>query len=255
MTEISLDLVKELRSKTGVSIMQCKKALVEAEGDMEKALINLTKKSGEIAAKKGDRELGSGVIAIADGVMIELACETDFVANNAEFQSLAKKIAGVIAQESITEHTDERLLSLTAEATQKFGERTQVVRFSVVGENAGSYVHSNNLIGSFVTFDSKVDPQLSKGIAMHIAAQNPRYLNKEDITEEEMNKAREVLSEEVADKPADMQEKILDGKIAAYFKERVLLEQGYIMDPSQTVGSIVKNTPITGFVRYGVGEI
>ena len=250
MTEISLDLVKELRTKTGVSIMQCKKALEEAEGDMEKALINLTKKSGEIAAKKGDREFGAGTIAIADNVMVEFACETDFVANNEEFQEVAKKLATMTANGT----TEEEVAAVCAEATQKFGERTSLLRSHTFAEGSGSYVHSNKTIGSVVEFEGEVAADLAKGLAMHVAAQNPRYMKREDITEEEMAKAKEVLAEEVADKPAEMQEKILEGKIASYFKERVFLEQGYIMDPSQTIGQIIGDAQVSAFVRYGVGE-
>ena len=251
MSEISLDQVKELRNKTGVSIMQCKKALEEAEGDMEKALINLTKKSGEIAAKKSDREFGAGVIAINDGVMVELACETDFVANNEEFQALASELASHVARDTDQETVDTRI----SEATQKFGERTSLLRSEQFEGTTGQYVHSNKQIGSVVVFSSDVDDQLAKGIAMHVAAQNPRYLTKEDITEEEMAKAKEVLSEEVADKPAEMQEKILEGKLSAYFKERVLQEQGYIMDPSQSVSKVLpEGVSIERFVRFAVGE-
>lgn len=250
MTEISLDLVKELRAKTGVSIMQCKKALEEAEGDMERALINLTKKSGEIAAKKGDRELGSGVVAIADNVLVEFACETDFVANNEEFQAVAANIASKIAGGA----SEEDLTAVCAEATQKFGERTEVVRHESFTDGAGAYVHSNKRVAAVVEFDGDAG-ELAKQLAMHVAAQNPRYLVKEDISDDEMAKAKEVLQEEVADKPAEMQEKILEGKIASYFKERVLMEQGFIMDPSQTVANMLPTgVTITKFVRFGVGE-
>ena len=251
MTEISLDLIKTLRARTGVSIMQCKKALEEAEGDMERALINLTKKSGEIAAKKGDRTLGSGVIAIADNVMIEVACETDFVAQNEEFRALAttlaEKIAGGVSEEE--------LVGVCAEATQKFGERTEVVRHHSFTEGAGVYVHNNRQIGAVVELNGEVE-ELAKHLAMHVAAQNPRYLTREDISPEELAKAREVLEEEVADKPAEMREKILEGKISSYFKERVLMEQAFIMDPSHSVADILpEGLSITSYLRFGVGEV
>ena len=252
---ITIDQVKELRNKTGVSIMQCKKALEEAEGDMEKALINLTKKSGEIAAKKGDRELGAGVVAIAQEgnvtAMVELACETDFVANNEEFQALAKELALHVAAGTATEEAVTEKLS---GATQKFGERTELVRTETFSNNVGMYVHGNGSVAAVVEFEGDVDATLAKQIAMHVSAQNPRYMMKSDITDEEMAKAKEVLAEEVADKPADMQEKILEGKINSYFKERVLMEQAFIMDPSQTVGNAVGDTKISKFVRYGVGQ-
>ena len=255
---ITIDQVKELRNKTGVSIMQCKKALEEAEGDMEKALINLTKKSGEIAAKKGDRDLGAGVIAMAQEgdktALVELACETDFVANNKEFQQLAKDIASHILSTGISGTDDEAVVAKCNEATQKFGERTELVRYEVFEGAVGAYVHSNNSVGAVVAFEGDVDAMLAKQLAMHVSAQNPKYLLKSDITDEEMAKAKEVLQEEVADKPADMQEKILEGKINSYFKERVLMEQGFIIDPSQTVENSLNGATISKFVRYGVGE-
>ena len=252
---ISIEQVKELRNKTGVSIMQCKKALEEAEGDMEKALINLTKKSGEIAAKKGDRDLGAGVIAIAQehGVtaIVELACETDFVANNEEFRALAKELATHVAAGTAT---DEVVTEKLSGATQKFGERTELVRSETFEGIVGMYVHGNGSVGAVVAFEGDVDATLAKQMAMHVSAQNPRYLVKSDITDDEMAKAKEVLAEEVADKPADMQEKILEGKINSYFKERVLMEQAYIMDPSSTVENSLNGAVVTRFVRYGVGQ-
>lgn len=255
---ITIEDVKQLRNKTGVSIMQCKKALEEAEGDMEKALINLTKKSGEIAAKKGDRDLGAGVVSIVkEGektVVLELACETDFVANNEEFGALAEEIAGWALAGEVSSPEDEKITARLAEATQKFGERTEVVRFDMLEGTTGTYVHSNKLIAAVVAFDGDVDETLAKQVAMHISAQNPKYMTKSEITDEEMAKAKEVLAEEVADKPADMQEKILEGKINSYFKERVLMEQSFIMDPSKTVENALNGANLTTFVRYGVGE-
>jgi elongation factor Ts len=170
--EITLDTVKQLRDKTGVSIMQCRKALEEAEGDMDKAEVILKKRSGAAADKKADRELGAGAIGtyVHDGVvgaMILLSSETDFVSKNEEFGDLAR------------------------------------------------------------------------AIAMHVAAVNPAYLSSEEISEEARKAALAVFTEEVKDKPADMQEKILEGKMAAYFKDQVLLEQPYIRDESKTVRDLL----------------
>lgn len=170
---ITTEEIKALREKTGVSVMQCKKALEEAGGDMEKALIILTKKSGDIVAKKGDRELGAGVIQSyihaggTVGAMVELNSETDFVSKHEDFATLARDIA------------------------------------------------------------------------MHVAAQKPRFLSKEGVKDEDVVKAREVFAEEVKDKPKDMQEKILEGKLDAYLKERILLEQDFIKDPSKTIGDLI----------------
>ncbi|MFC1802088.1 elongation factor Ts [Patescibacteria group bacterium] len=189
---ITTDQIKELRDKTGVSIMQCKKALEEVGGDMEKALVVLTKKSGEIAAKKSDRQLGAGVVQAyihADntvGALVELSCETDFVAKNEEFVTLARDIA------------------------------------------------------------------------MQITAVNPGFLKKEDISEEAKQKAKEVFLTEVEDKPEEMKEKILEGKLASYFKERVLLDQSFIKNSDISVNDLIQSAiqkfgekiEVTNFSRF-----
>lgn len=169
---ISLDIVKQLRDKTGVSIMQCQKALEEAEGDMDKAEVILKKRSGAAADKKSDRELGAGAIGsyVHDGTvgaMVLLSSETDFVARNEEFSELAR------------------------------------------------------------------------ALAMHIAASNPTVLTSEEISETAKAAAMSIFQEEVKDKPAEMQEKILEGKMASYFKDQVLLDQAYIRDDSKTIRDLL----------------
>ncbi len=194
--EITTELIKELRDKTGVSVMQCKKALEEAEGDMEKALVILRKKSADIATKKNDRTLGAGVISSyihstgTVGTLVELLCETDFVANNDEFKALARDIA------------------------------------------------------------------------MHATAAMPQFLKIEDIDEHAQTLAKEMLQKEVADKPADMQEKILEGKLAAYWKDKVLLEQSFIKNPDVTVMNLIQSAvqkfgekiEVSRFVRFSVSQ-
>jgi len=172
---ISIDDVKKLRDETGVSIMQCKKALEEVDGDHEKALIILKKKSSEIAAKKADRDLGAGTIGAylhTNGVvasLVTLSCETDFVSKNEEFV------------------------------------------------------------------------QLAKDIAMHVTAMNPSFTQFTEVSEDEMAKAKEVFMKEVdQSKPADIQEKIIEGKLKAHFGEQVLLEQSFVKDPSVTIGGLIE---------------
>jgi len=253
MTDISIDLVKQLRDMTGVSIMQCKKALIEAEGDLEKAKIALTKKSGEIAAKKGDRELGAGTVVIVnDGgktIIAEVSCETDFVGKNPDYIKMVEEVAqGILVGEDVSEKINE--------AIQKFGERIEVTRQEIFeSDNLGKYIH-NGLIGVVVEFDGPVDEAFGKDIAMHIAAQNPKYLSEEDIDPEEKAKAEETLREEVKDKPAEMQDKILQGKMNSFFKERVLMTQGFIKDPSKSIKNLLeeKGVNIVKFTRFGVGE-
>ncbi len=170
---VSLDDVKKLREETGVSIMQCKKALEEAEGDFERARVILRKVSAQIAEKKADRELGAGVVQAyvhagntVAGVVV-LSCETDFVAKNEEFVALAKDIA------------------------------------------------------------------------MHIAAMAPQFISKDDVKDEDIAAAKEVFKKEVADKPEDLQEKILEGKINSYLEDKVLLEQTFIKDPSKKIKDLI----------------
>lgn len=259
MSEITLEMVKDLREQTAVSIMQCKKALEEADGDLEKAKIALTKKSGEIAAKKGDRELNAGVILSKiegnKGVMIEFACETDFVANNEDFKNAGNEILEKIFSQNL-EKDEEEIATAITEAIQKFGERVDIAKLEKVEGNLGSYIHSNNSVGSLVLFSSDISEELGKDVAMHVAAQNPKYLKTEDIDEEERNKAEDTLREEVVDKPAEMQDKILEGKMNAYFKERVLLTQSFIKNPDQTIEKLLEenDNSIISFVRMGVGE-
>lgn len=171
---ITTDQVKELRDKTGISVMQCKKALEEANGDMEKALVLLKKKGADIASKKSSRELGAGVVASyihgngSIGAMVVLQSETDFVSKNKEFSELA--------------------------------------------------------------YD----------IAMHISATNPEYLSREEINEAEIEKAKEAFKAEVENKPENMREKIIEGKVDSYFKDRILLEQSFIKNEEQTILQLIE---------------
>ncbi len=171
--EITSAQLKELRDKTGISVMQCKKALEEAGGDMEKAVIILKRKRSEAAEKKSDRALGAGAIGVylhntnEVSATVLLACETDFVSKNEEFVRLAKDIA------------------------------------------------------------------------MHVAASNPTYVTKQEVPQESLEKAKEVFRNEVLDKPADMQEKIIEGKMASYFREQILTEQPFIKNPDTTIGEMI----------------
>jgi elongation factor Ts len=192
--EITSAQLKELRDKTGISVMQCKKALEEAGGDMEKAVIILKKKRSEAADKKSDRKLGAGTVGVylhntnEVAAMVLLASETDFVSKNEEFIALAKDIA------------------------------------------------------------------------MQVVATDPKYMSRDDIPEETLEKAKEVFAGEIKDKPADMQEKIMEGKLASYFKEQILLEQDFIKNPETTIGEMVtgaiqkfgENVSIEKFSRVSV---
>ncbi len=236
---ITTDQVKALRDQTGISVMQCRKALEEAGGDMEKALMILKKKSTEIAAKKSDREAVEGRIVVLKkddkAVLVELNCETDFVAQNADFVSLAE----AIAQKALAEGKD------AAEAAapdminaiiQKIGENIKLGRIvEVSGTTIGSYVH-NGKTAVVVSLEGG-NADVAKDVAMHVAAMHPEYIRATDIPADMTEKAKAMFAEEVAasGKPADIQEKMLAGKLATYFKERTLLDQAFIKNPDVTI--------------------
>lgn len=251
---ITTELIKQLRDETGVSVMQCKKALEEVDGDIEKARIVLKKKSGVAAEKKADRELGAGFLAVntnSDTVaLVSLLCETDFVAKNEEFVNAAKKISEMALTDG--EAVVESSTSMVNELVQKMGENIKVGSVKIIKGNAGAYVH-NGAIGAVVVLKEK-DEDLSKDIAMHISAMRPAFMTEADISEDAKNNAKEIFQKEVdeqaGDKPEEMKAQILNGKINAYFKDQVLLKQSFVKDPSKTIESLLKekNNSIESFV-------
>ncbi len=241
---ITTEQVKELRDKTGVSVMQCKKALEEAGGDMEKALLILKKKSTEIAAKKSDREAAAGAVAKTEtsgkALLLVLRCETDFVAKNADFTAIAE----TLAQKALAEGAEAATAAsaeLISEGIQKLGENIQLGEIAVVeAPVTGTYVHDGR-VGAVVGLSAGTEA-LAKDIAMHIAAMNPEYKSREDVPADAVEKVKAMFAEEVAasGKPADIQEKMLTGKIDTFFKERTLLDQAFIKNPDMTIGGLLK---------------
>lgn len=256
---ISLDQIKELRDETGISVMQCKKALEEAGGDMEKARVLLAKKSSAIAAKKADRATNSGIVAIGKGegeaAMIELLCETDFVARNEDFIALADKLSNYALSngEAMTQKNAEEMI---APVVQKIGENIKLGNVIVMkGPVIGSYIHDRH-IGVLVNLSSG-DETLAKDVAMHIAAMKPIYTRSTDIPEDKKTAAREIFENEVKNenKPEEIKEKILEGKVASHFKEQTLLEQAFIKDPTTTIGKLLStsgNVEVKQFVCYTI---
>lgn len=258
MATITTEQVKELRDKTGISVMQCKKALEEADGDMEKAILILKKKSTEIAAKKSDREATAGYIAKAEksgnGLLLALKCETDFVGKNADFIALAQKLADT-AMEKGKEEAQNMAPELISAGIQKLGENIQLGDIvSISAPTVGVYVHDGR-IGIAVGL-SGGETSLAKDIAMHIAAMNPEYKTRTDVLEAEVAKVRALFEEEVKNsgKPADIQEKMLTGKIETFFKERTLADQSFIKNPDVTIGKLLESAKATlvDFVRVSV---
>ena len=237
-------MVKELRDATGISVMQCRKALAEADGDMKKALAILKKSSAEIALKKADREVKDGRVSVKqDGdktVMVALHCETDFVAKNDDFVKLLEELTQMALSEGA-----EKMRSAAKDkidpVIQKTGENITLGDiYEIKGPTVGSYVHNNK--AAVVVSLNGGSPELAKDIAMHIAAMKPEYVSSQDIDEEAKKMMREVFEKEVAgvDKPEDIKKKMLEGKINTYFKERTLVDQPFIKNPDETVGQLMQ---------------
>lgn len=254
---ITTELVKELRDATGVSVMQCRKALEEAGGDMTKALAILKKTSSDIALKKADRNAADGRVTIKsndrESILLALHCETDFVSRNEDFVSLIDKLASMALEEGVDKMKAESK-SLIDGVIQKTGEKIELGEiYEVMGSTIGNYVH-NNKIGVVVSLDGG-SPDLAKDIAMHIAAMKPEYITESDITEEAKATMTEVFQKEVAnvDKPEEIKNKMLEGKLGTYFKEKTLMDQIFIKGEETIKELLAKNkAKIKEVKRYSI---
>ena len=266
MAAISASLVKELRDRTGLGMMECKKALSEAGGDIEKAIEELRKSSGMKAAKKAGRTAADGVVAakVADdnsyGVLVEVNSETDFVARDEGFlgfvnsvaeKAFADKQADIAALQADVEEARQALV-------QKIGENISVRRVELVeAPVVGAYVHGNNRI-AVLTALTAGDAEVAKDVAMHIAAVNPQVVKPEDMPEEALAKEKEIYVAQAREsgKPEEIIEKMIVGRMKKFLAENRLVEQAFVKDPDQTVGKLAKDAgaDITSFVRYEVGE-
>lgn len=276
---ITAQQVKELRDQTGAGMMDCKKALIETDGDLEAAVEYLQVKGITKAGKKADRVAAEGLIGTVvseDGqhaVMVEVNCETDFVARNEQFQALVDRIAALIAnsdattvEEALALQVDGHALEdLVKEQIATIGENIQLRRFLRVTQPEGfvaSYVHAGNQIGVLVNVRGPQGDdaqEFGRDVAMHIAAMNPGYLQADDIDDEAAAKQEELFSAQVAEegKPEAIIPKIVAGKLAKWRKEQALVEQPFVKNPDLTVGQLqaqVGDVQIVEFVRYEVGQ-
>ena len=265
MADISAAQVKALRERTGLGMMECKKALVEAAGDMELAIDNLRKSSGLKAAKKAGRVAADGVVRVAvghgQGTLIEVNSETDFVARDDNFSAFADQVIGAAAALDGTDVVTLMaggLEDVRSALVQKIGENISVRRIAkLAGPVVGSYVHSNQKIGVLVALDGG-SQDLAKDIAMHVAAVNPMVVHGDDVAAEVVEKEREIFVAQAAEsgKPAEIIEKMVVGRIRKFLSEISLVEQPFVKNPDQTVGQLVaqQGAKVIGFVRYEVGE-
>jgi len=270
MAAISASAVKDLREKTGVGMMEAKKALEEAGGDFEKAVDILRKKGLSAAAKKATRVASEGIIAAhtagAIGVLAEVNSETDFVAKNDDFQKFAKAVAELVAAQNPVDVAALSQLTIGGEniearrnaLVQKIGENITVrrfVRYETTGKLA-TYLHGNR-IGVMVDYTGG-DEQLGKDIAMHIAAVNPQFLSRETVPADALARERAIFEAQAKEsgKPENIIAKMVDGKLEKFFGETCLLEQVFIKDPDGKlkVKNLLKSATINRFARLQLGE-
>lgn len=268
MTQITVEEINRLRKETGAGLMDCKKALQEASGDFEKAKEILRKKGIELMKLKAGRTAQEGTVALrvsedaTRGVIVALMCETDFVAMNPEFVSFAERLAETALQENIdgVEKLMEATLKGTpynvkeglGELTGKIGEKIEVsVCKLLVGEYVYGYLHYNRKVGVLVSFDRRVDEQVAGDIAMQIAAMNPLAVSLEDVPQEVIEKEREIAMEQskALNKPAEILEKIVEGKVKKVLSERVLLTQLFFKEQKRTVGDYLNEKAPGAVVR------
>ncbi|EZX25784.1 elongation factor Ts [Mammaliicoccus sciuri] len=272
---ISAKLVKELREKTGAGMMDCKKALTETDGDIDKAVDYLREKGIAKAAKKADRIAAEGTTFVAskgnDAVILELNSETDFVARNEGFQNLVKEMADHIldvkpadvdalnASKLASGQTVEEKMN---EAISTIGEKLTLRRFTLKtktdNDSFGEYLHMGGRIGVLTVVEGSTNEEAAKDVAMHIAALNPKFVSRDQVSEEELAHEKEILKQQALNegKPENIVEKMVEGRMRKYLEEICAVDQAFVKNPDQTVAEFLKTDGgvLVDFVRYEVGE-
>jgi len=276
---VTAGMVKELREKTGVGMMECKKALTENGGDLEKAIVWLRERGLSRAAKKAGRVAAEGVVKIevADdmsaGVLVEVNCETDFAAKNDDFQNFVNEVSKIALdnkapsadalaelKNSSGDNIGDALKSLIA----KVGENMTLRRVQLVEAKDGivvGYSHMGGKIGAMVALEGgkKDQLELGKDVAMHIAAAAPRFLKSDEVDASELEQEKEIARKKLVEqgKPEDLIEKILMGQMSKFYKEVCLIEQAFVKDPNVTIKNLLKQNNVSGissFARFALGE-
>lgn len=281
----SAESVKELRARTGAGIVECKKALIESGGDIDGAIEFLRKQGVVKAAKKASRTIKEGWVAIASSAnseglaVVEVNCETDFVARTDEFQEFVQQLAehilarktsspDVLSNEPFLSEPDKTTEEVLKGVIAKLGENMGVARFDLIScddpkQRLGSYIHAGNQIGVVLKLEGKVGDDVIKDIAMHVAAMSPLFTDPDQVPEEAAAREKEILkgAEDLQGKPPEMIEKIIVGRYRKFLSQNCLTEQVYIKDPEgkKTVGQYLKSVDseakILSFIRYQIGEM
>ncbi|GGI41795.1 elongation factor Ts [Mammaliicoccus stepanovicii] len=272
---ISAKLVKELREKTGAGMMDCKKALTETDGDIDKAVDFLREKGIAKAAKKADRIAAEGTTYVAskgnDAVILELNSETDFVARNEGFQNLVKEMADHILE---VKPADVEALNASKlsngqtveekmnESISTIGEKLTLRRFTLKtktdNDAFGEYLHMGGRIGVLAVVEGSTNADAAKDVAMHIAALNPKFVSRDQVSAEELAHEKEILKQQALNegKPENIVEKMVEGRMRKYLEEICAVDQAFVKNPDQTVAEFLKTEGgvLVDFVRYEVGE-
>lgn len=272
---ITAQLVKELREKTGAGMMDCKKALVQTDGDIDAAVDFLREKGLSSAAKKADRIAAEGTTYILtegnEAVILEVNAETDFVAKNEKFQVLVSELAkqilaakpeSVEAALELSNAEGVKIADQISTAVATIGEKITLRRFEVKAKTDadayGAYLHMGGRIGVLVVLEGSTDESAAKDVAMHIAAINPQYVSRDEVSEEVVDRERKVLTEQALNegKPENIVAKMVEGRLGKFFEDICLLDQTFVKNSDQKVRDFVKSTGgnITSFVRFAVGE-
>jgi len=268
---ISLELIKELREKSGAGMADCKNALTEANGDLEQAMDLLRKKGIAKAAKRSDRETGEGLVKVAtnddnnEGYMFKLCAETDFVVRSEQFQAIAIKLLEVVKAARAESREVLMDIDLDGDGTvgevierlsSVVGEKIELNQYAILtsGGTVGAYSHAGEQIGSLVAIDRPNASELARDLAMQVAASNPKYSIPADVTAEELAREQDVYTEQLKKegKPEAMIEKIMAGKINKYYEEVCLTEQEFIKDESKKIKQLLGDAKIEKFVRFAL---
>lgn len=282
MSMISATLVRDLREKTGVGMMECKKALEENQGDVEKAIVWLRERGMSRAARKADRVASEGIVQVLvspdqkSGVLVEVNCETDFVSRNPDFLSFAHSVAEIALKgqvkdvealgEAHLEKAGTKVSEQLATLISTIGENMKLRRLervSVINGVVEGYSHMGGKIGTLVALEGGQDAkaqEVAKDLAMHVAAAAPKYLDSSKVDAAEIEQERGIARKKLLEegKPENLIEKILEGQIKKLFKEVCLVEQAFVKDPNVTVTKYVQSAgaqlKVAGFVRFALGE-
>jgi elongation factor Ts len=272
---ITAQMVKELREKTGAGMLDCKKALTETDGNMENAIDFLREKGIASAAKKGDRIAAEGLTYVVsegnNAVILEVNSETDFVAKNEAFQSLVKELASHLLNNKPATVEEASAQTMENGATvadhinasiAKIGEKLTLRRFTVLSKTDndafGAYLHMGGRISVLSVLEGTTDSAAAKDVSMHIAALKPKYVSRDQVSQEEVEHERQVLTQQALNegKPEKIVEKMVEGRLGKYFEDVCVLDQTFVKNPDQKVRQFVesKGATIREFVRYEVGE-